>query len=80
MTLDRSMIARDVCVGISISCGGIAFVGVFALYEHWAGLKGSEWLEKIFPFGLALDRTTLLGITVTAGLLSWLFHKLATRR
>ena len=74
------MIARDVCVGISVLCGVIAFVGFFALWEHSAGLKGSEWLAKIFPFGLASDRTTLLGITITAGLLSYLFHKLAPPR
>ena len=62
---------------ISISCFVIAFVGFFALYEHWAGLKGSEWLTNIFPFGLALDRVKLLALTVIAGLMSWLFYRLA---
>ena len=68
---------RHLYIAISVSCAVVAVIGCFALFEHWAGLKGSEWLEQIFPFGLAVDPLNLVALTATAALLSWLFHRLA---
>ena len=74
------MVRREVYVGSAITCGVVAFVGALAIYEHWAGLKGPEWMEKIFPFGLTLDLTTLVALAVIAAVLAWLFQKLAKER
>jgi len=37
-------------------------------------------MEKIFPFGLTLDLTTLVALAVIAAVLAWLFQKLAKER
>lgn len=71
------MNTRNLYVVGSICCFIVAFVGVEALYEHFAGLKGTEWLKNILPFGLALNPLSLLAITLIALFASWLFFKVA---
>lgn len=73
----KPMSARGLYVAGSILFFVVALVGFGALFEHFAGIMGAEWLKNIFPFGLALNPLALLGITLIALFISWLLLKVA---
>lgn len=52
--------------------GLVALVGVAALFEPLADLKGEQWLKNIFPFELATHPLWLALVSVGAALAAWL--------
>jgi hypothetical protein len=57
---------RGACASIGAFLGIVALVGIAALFEHLADLKGTEWLRRIFPFGIATDPAWLSLVSVSA--------------
>ena len=62
-----------------IALGIVAFVGFEALFEHLANLKGREWLEHIFPFGIAANPMWLTVVSFGALAISVLLLRQAKR-
>ena len=71
------MTKRAAYTTAGVSLGVLAFVGFAALFEHFAGLKGDEWLRNILPFGLASSPTSLSLIAVGAFAGAYLLLKAA---
>jgi len=54
--------------------GFVALVGIVALGEHRAALRGWQWLERILPFGIATDRgwlALITGVSIALTVAAW---------
>jgi hypothetical protein len=68
---------RSALITAGIASGVIGLISVGALAEHYAGLKGEDWLKNILPFQLALSPVTLVIVSFVSLVAAWLFLRYA---